>query len=85
MKTKEDMVGWRGVCKGSLGHQGSQGKRLRKQGQSGEGDQQATEDANGQNDLRRAVQWGPRPPPSQTHAVSSSLETWAGLQAQHGV
>lgn len=74
------------VCKASLRYQGSQGKRLRKQGQRGRGGQQATENAKGQGDLRRAVQWGPRLPPSQTRAVSSSLETWAGgLQVQRGV
>lgn len=37
----------RHVRKASLGHQGSQGKRCRKQGQREEGGQQATEDAKG--------------------------------------
>lgn len=63
------------VHKASLGHQGSQGKRLRKQGKRGKGGQQATENAKGQGDVRRAVQWGPRLPWSQMHAASSSLET----------
>lgn len=55
METKVDVVGWRGrVHKANLGRQGSQGKRLREQGQGGAGGQQATEDAKGQDDLRGA-------------------------------